>query len=141
MVADSPWLFALRGLAAEGVTLVFCQGLVGLPSWGCGASGFLGPAVFMVFAMESPVSGQDCVLPQSAIVTTTFPPSGGFGSWPQAGAVFFGVRSSWRLSLLLTGWSCSFARGSSSLDLVGVGGFNRFLLLCIPSGCGHPLGQ
>ena len=22
-----------------------------------------------------------------------------------------------------------------------MGGFNRFLLLCIPSGCGHPLGQ
>ena len=82
MVADSPWLSALRGLAAEGVTLVFCQGLVGLPSWGCGASGFLSPAVFMVFAMGSPVSGRDWVPPQSAIVTKTFPPSGGFGSWP-----------------------------------------------------------
>ena len=66
MVAFSPWLSSLRGLAAEGVTLVFCEGLVGLPSWGCGASGFLGPAVFMVFAMRSPISGRDCVLPQSA---------------------------------------------------------------------------
>ena len=86
MVADSPGLSALRGLAAEGVTLVFCLGLVGLPSWGCGASGFLGPAVFVVFAVGSPVSGRDCVLPQSAIVTKTFPPPGGFGSWPSCGA-------------------------------------------------------
>ena len=82
MVADSPWLSALRGLAEEGVTLVFCQGLIGLPSWGCGVFGFLGPALFMVFAMGSPVSGRDCVLPLSAIVPKTFPPSGGFGSWP-----------------------------------------------------------
>ena len=81
MVADSPWLSALRSIAAEGVTLVFCQALVGLPSWGFGASGFLGPAVFMVFTMGSPVSGRDCVLPQSAIVTKIFPPDG-FGSWP-----------------------------------------------------------
>ena len=85
MVADSPWLSALCGLAATSVTLVFCQGLVSLPSWGCGASGFLGPAVFMVFAMGSPVSGRDCVLPQPVIVTKTFPPSGGFSSWPSCG--------------------------------------------------------
>ena len=39
----------------------------------------------MVFAMGSPFSGRDCVLPQSAIVTPTFPPSGGFGSWPLCG--------------------------------------------------------
>ena len=82
MVADSPWLSALCGLAEVCVTLVFGQGLVGLPSWGCDASGCLGPAVFMVFAMGSPVSGRDCVLPQSSIVPKTFPPSGGFGSWP-----------------------------------------------------------
>ena len=63
------------------------------------------------------------------------------GSLPQAAAVFFGMRSSWRLSLLLTGCSCSFALGSSSLDLVGVGCFNRSPLLCIPAGCGHPLGH
>ena len=82
---DSPWLSALRGLAVVGVTLVFCQGLVSLPSWGCDASGCLGPAVFMVFAIGSPVSGWDCVLPQWSIVTKTFPPSGGFGSWPWCG--------------------------------------------------------
>ena len=85
MVADGPWLSALSGLAAASVTLVFCRGLIGLPSWGCGAFGFLGPAVFVVFAMRSPVSDRDCVLPQSAIVTKTFPPSGGFGSWPSYG--------------------------------------------------------
>ena len=82
MVADSPWLSALRGLAGVCVTLVFGQGLVGLPSWGCNASMCLGPAVFMVFTMGSPVSGRDCVLPQSSIVLKIFPPSGGFGSWP-----------------------------------------------------------
>ena len=63
------------------------------------------------------------------------------GSLPLAGAVFFGMRWSRRLSLLLTGWSCAFALGFSSLDLVCGGGVNRFLLICIPSGCGHPLGQ
>ena len=47
------------------------------------------------------------------------------GPLPQAAAVGFGMRWSGRLSLLLTGWSYSFALGSSSLDLVGVGGFHR----------------
>ena len=98
MVADSPWLSALCGLAEVRVTLVFCQGLVGLPLWGCDSSGCLGPAVFMVFAVGSPVSGRDCVLPQSSIVTKTFPPSDEFGvallrvPLPQAGAVFLGMR-------------------------------------------------
>ena len=69
MVTVDPWLSTLRSLAVEVVTLVLCQVLVGLPSWGCSASGFLGPAVFLVFTMGSPVSGRDCVLPQSAIVT------------------------------------------------------------------------
>ena len=66
-----PW-FSVRVLSA-------------CPRWGCIASGFLGPAMFMVFAMGSPVSGRDCVLPQSAIVTKTFLLSGGFGSWPSCG--------------------------------------------------------
>ena len=47
-----------------------------------------GAAGFMVFAMGSPVSCRDCVLPQSAIVTKTFPPSGGFGSWPSCGVPY-----------------------------------------------------
>ena len=64
-LTDSPWLSALRCLATGGVTLFFCQRPVGLPWWGRGASGFLGPAGFCVFAMGTPVSGWDCVLPQS----------------------------------------------------------------------------
>ena len=148
MVADSPWLSALSGLAAASVTLVFCQGLVGLPSWGCGASGFLGPAVFMVFAMGSPVSGRDCVLPQSAIVTKTFPPSGGFGSWPSCGVPC--------LRLALCSTACVSPGGCHSFSQVGPApshwvpllwtwlvweASTVFLLLCITSGCGHPLGQ
>ena len=85
MVTDGPWLSALSSLVAEVVTLVLCQVLVGLPSWGCSASGFLGPAMFLVFTMGSPVSGRVCVLPQFAIVTKAFPPSGGFDSWPSCG--------------------------------------------------------
>ena len=46
------------------------------------------------------------------------------GPLPQADAVCFGMRWSGWLSLLLTGRSCSFALGSSSLDLVGVGSFH-----------------
>ena len=78
VVTVDPWLSTLHSLVVEVVTLVLCQILVGLPSWGCSASGFLGPAVFLVFTMGSPVSGRDCVLPQSAIVTFAFPPFGGF---------------------------------------------------------------
>ena len=74
VVPVAPWLSTLRSLAVEVVTRVLCQVLVGLPSWGCSASGFLGPAVFLVFTMWSPVSGRGCVLPQSTIVTFAFPP-------------------------------------------------------------------
>ena len=49
VVQVNPWLSTLRSLAVEVVTLVLCQLLVGLPSWGCSASGFLGPVVFLVF--------------------------------------------------------------------------------------------
>ena len=42
------------------------------------------------------------------------------GPLPMAGAVFFGVRSSWWLSRLLSRWSCAFALGSSSMALVCV---------------------
>ena len=80
VVLGYPWLSTLCRLTEGGVTLVFCRGRVGLPHWGRGASGFLGPAVFMVFAMGTPVSGRACGLPQSTIVAKPFPPSGGFGS-------------------------------------------------------------
>ena len=139
---------ALSSLAAEVVTLVLCQVLVGLPSWGCCASGFLGPAVFLVFTMGSPVSGWDCVLPQSAIVTTAFPPSGGFDSWPSCGVPC--------LRLALGSLACVGPGGCPSFARVGPAPSHWvpllwtwlvwetstvFLLLCIPSGCGHPLGS
>ena len=85
VVTVDPWLSTLRSLAAEVVTMVLYQVLAGLPSWGCSASGFLGPVVFLFFTMGSPVSGRDCVLPQSAIVVFAFPPSGGFDYWPLCG--------------------------------------------------------
>ena len=109
---------------------------------------FLGPAVFMVFAMGSPVSGRDCVLPQSAIVTKTFPPSGGSGSWPSCGVPC--------LRLALCSSACISPGGYPSFSQVGPAPSHGvpllwiwlvweastvFLLLCIPSGCGHPLGQ
>ena len=63
------------------------------------------------------------------------------GPVPQAGAEFFGMHWSWRLSFLLTGWSCSFTLGSSSLDLVGVGGFNRFPSPLYSFGMWSPFGS
>ena len=51
VVRVDPWLSTLCGLAVEVVTLVLCQVLVGLPSWSCSASGFLGPVVFLVFTL------------------------------------------------------------------------------------------
>ena len=133
MVADGPWLSALRSWAAKVVTLVLGQVLVGLPSWGCSASGFLGPAVFLVFPMGSPVSGWDCVLPQSAIVTKAFPPSAGFASWPSCGVpcLWLTLCASACVGLggcpsfSRVGPARSFTLGSSSLDLVGVEGFHR----------------
>ena len=105
---DIPRLSTLRCLTAGGVTLVFCRGLVGLPYWGCGASGFLGPTGLIVFAMGTPVSGRACGLRQSTIVTKPFPPSGGFGSCPSCGVPYLrlalcslAVPPSHRLVLLL----------------------------------------
>ena len=151
-----PCLCTLRCLAMGGLTLFLCQGPVGLPFWGCGVSGFLGPAGFRVFTRGSPVSGRDCVLPQSAIVMKTFPPSGGFGYRPscggpisQVGAVFFSLRSYRRLSLLLAGlvmrlrvgfpFSGTSVRGYFP-PLLGMGALPP-IPLCIPSGCGHPLSR
>ena len=139
---------ALCSLAAEVVTLVLCQVLVGLPSWGCSASGFLGPSVFLVFTMGSPVSGRDCVFLQSAIVTKAFPPPGGFDSWPSCGVPC--------LRLKLCASACVGPGGCPSFSRVGPApshwvpllwtwfvweASTVFLLLCIPSGCGHPLGS
>ena len=148
MVRVDPSLSTLPSLAAEVVTLVLYQVLVGLPSWGCSASGFLGPAVFLVFTMGSPVSGRDCVLPQSAIVMFAFPPSGGFDYWPSCGVPY--------LRLTLCASACVGPGGCPSFSRVGPApspwvpllwtwlvweASTVFLLLCIPSGCGHPLGS
>ena len=147
VVTVDPWLSTLRSLAVEVVTLVLCQVLVGLPSWGCSASGFLGPAVFLVFTMGSPFSGRDCVLPQSAIVTFAFPPFGGFDYWPSCGVP--------SLRLTLCASACVGPGGCPSFSQVGpapspwvpllwtwlVWEASTVSLLCLPSGCGHPLGS
>ena len=106
--------------------------------WSCGVPGL---------HVRSPVSGRVCVLPQSAIMTLLSPLWVGLllalvrGPLPQADAVGFGLCWSGRLSRLLTGRSCSLDLGSSSLDLVGGDASAVFLFLCLPSGCGHPLGS
>ena len=148
MVTVDPWLSALRSLAVEVVTQVLCQVLVGLPSWGCSASGFLGPALFLVFSMESPVSCRDCVLPRSAIVMFAFPHFGGFDYWPLCGVPC--------LRLTLCASACVGPGDCPSFSRVGPApspwvpllwtwlvweASTVFLLLCLPSGCGHPLGS
>ena len=60
--------------------------------------------------MGSPISGRDCVLPQSTIVTS-FPPSGGFGYWPSCGVPCF------RLALCSS--ACVSPGGCSSFSQVG----------------------
>ena len=65
--------------------------------------------------MGSPTSGWCCVL-RPAIVLEAVPPSSRFGPAPSR-----------CVPLLRARCVC--------------GGFNRLLLLCLPSGCGHPLGQ
>ena len=60
---------------------------------------------------------------------------------PQADAVGFGLCWSARPSDLLTGRCCSFTLGSSSLAWLEGEPSTVFLLLCLPSGCGHPLGS
>ena len=133
VVEVSPWLSTLCSLAVEVVTLVLCQVLVGLPSWCCCASGFLGPVVFLVFTLGH-LSQVRSVFLLSHDRDVAFPPLDGFAfgpsaeSLPQADAVGFGLRWSARLSCLLTGRYCSFNLGSSSLDLVEGGGFH-----CVPS--------
>ena len=47
----SSWTFLGYPPSVAWQRVVFCRGIVGLPCWGCGASGFLGPAGLMVFAM------------------------------------------------------------------------------------------
>ena len=60
---------------------------------------------------------------------------------PPADAVGFGLRWSARLSDLLQGLCCSFNLGSSSLAWLCGDPSTLFLLLCLPSGFGHPFGS
>ena len=98
-----PWVGRLRSCLGScllsGVTLVFCQGLVSLPSWGCGASEFLGPEV-----IHGLRDGASCL--RSGLCSSSVGDRNeGFPSFwwvwflafvrgplPQAGAVLFGVR-------------------------------------------------
>ena len=81
-------------------------------------SGCLSPAVFMIFAMGLPVSDR---------------------------AVFFlSPRSSRSLSLLLVGLVPGLSAGSPTSGwrcVLGMRSSWWLSLLCIPSGCGHPLGH
>ena len=76
-----------------------------------------------------------------------FPPLVGFAfglcavPLPLADAVGFGLLWSARLSGLLAGRCCSFNLGSSSLAWLSGETSTVFLLLCLPSGCGHSLGS
>ena len=79
----------------------------------------------MVFAMGSPVSGRDCVLPESVIVTKTFPPFGGFGSWPSCGVPYLRLALCSSTCVSPGGcpsfyqvWPSAFALDSSSQGLV-----------------------
>ena len=95
----------------------------------------------------SPISGLVGVLPQSTTVTwlSLLLVRFAFGLsavlLPQADAVGFGLCWSARLSDLLTGRCCSFTLDSSSLAWLEGEPSTVFLLLCLPSGCGHPLGS
>ena len=95
----------------------------------------------------SPISCPVGVLPQST--TVTWLSLLWLGSLfhlravllPQADAVGFGLCWSARLSDLLTGRCCSFTLDFSSLAWLKGEPSTVFLLLCLPSGCGHPLGS
>ena len=120
------WLWRLFPGSLSGTCRLALVGLqcIWIP-WSCGVPGL---------HVRSPVSGRVCVLPQSAIVTLLSLLWVGLnfgliaGTLPQADAVGFGLRWSGRLSSLFTGRACSLDLGSSSLDLVGGGGFH-----CVPS--------
>ena len=138
VVGVYPWLSSLRSFAVEGVDMVLCQALVGLPLWRCCASGLLGWVTYLRSGRcSSSVHDRDVAFPTLvgfALRLSAVP-------LPQADAVGFGLCGSARLSDLLTGWCCSFTLDSSSLAWLKGEPSTVFLLLCLPSGCGHPLGS
>ena len=124
------------------VTLVLCRVLVGLPSWSCCSSGLRGSVVCLVYMLGhlSLVRSLFFLSPRS---WRCFPYFGWVCFWSSCGsadAVGFGLRWSARLSDLLQGRCCSFNLGSSSLAWLCGDPSTLFLLLCLPSGCGHPFG-
>ena len=137
---------SLRSFAAVVVTLVLCRVLVGLQSWSCCSSGLRGSVVFLVCRLGhlSLVQSVFFLSPRS---WRCFPYLVGFAfglravPLPPADTVGFGLRWSARLSDLLQGRCCSFTLGSSSLAWLCGDPSTLFLLLRLPSGCGHPLGS
>ena len=142
-----PWLSSLRSFAVEVVTLVSLSGacwlaLVALLClWTPGSCGV--PNLHV----RSPISCPVCVLPQSTIVTLL--------SLLWLGLLLVFVRFHYlRLTLwasacvgphdcpaFFTGRCCAFNLDSSSLAWLRREPSTVFLLLCLPSGCGHPLGS
>ena len=78
---------------------------------------------FLAFVLGSPSSGWSCVL-RPAIVQVAIPPSSRIGSAPSRWVPLLRSRCVWGLQPFAQIW-----------------GALPPLLLCIPSGCGHPLGQ
>ena len=132
-LSDDPWLSALRCLTAGGVTLVFWV------PWSCGVHGLRdGVTCLRSGLWSSSVCDRNEDFPSFWwIWFLTFVR----GPLPQAGRCVLrpalvpeAVPPSYRLVLRFRAGFLFYGPGLC-------GGFNRLLLLCIPSGCGHPLGQ
>ena len=125
------------------VTLVLCRVLVGLPLGSCCSSGLRGSVLCLVCMLVTCLRYGLC---SSSVHDrgVAFPTLVGFVfglravPLPPADAVGFGLRWSARLSDLLQGRCCSFNLGSSSLPWLWEVPSTLFLLLCLPSGWGHP---
>ena len=143
-----PCFSTLRCLAAGGVTLVLCREHVGLPLWGCRC--FWVPRSWGVIGLSDGVTCLRSGLWSSSVHDRNedFPSfCGGWVPALRAGSPTSGWRCVLRPALVQVAVPPSprlvlCIRTGFLLSGPGVCvGFNRFLLLCIPSGCGHPLGQ
>ena len=137
---------SLRSFAAVVVALVLCRVLVGMPLGSCCFSGLRGSVLCLVCMLVTCLwyglcssSVHDCGVAFPTLVGFAF----GLRAvpLPPADAVGFGLLWSARLSDLLQGRCCSFNLGSSSLPWLWGDPSTLFLLLCLPSGCGHPFGS
>ena len=147
MVKVDPWLSTLRSLAVEVVTLVLCQILVSLPSWGAV------PMDSLVLWCSWPSRWVTCL--RSGLCSSSvrdhdvaFPPFGGFDFWPSCGVPCLRL-TLWASACIGPGGFPAFSRVGPAPSpwvpllwtwLVWVAS-TVFLLLCLPSGCGHPLGS